>query len=383
VAGTKGRRGWGWLRKSGKTTWHASYIGPDLLRHKAPKTFSAKMDGEHWLANERRLIEFGIWTPPAQREAEKLAGSITVADYAATWIEQRPLKARTKIGYEALSESRIKASMLAQVPLKNLTSEAVRSWHAGMSKEKPTARAHAYQLLHAVCATAVVDGLLPSNPCNIPKVMTPPTKKLPVILAPEEIVALADAIPLPRFRALVLIAAWCGLRWGEVSELRRKDISDDHSVITVARAVTHREGCRIDFPKSGKARTVVVPPHIRPDLADHLKQHVAEGAEELLFVPVRGGCHLNDKSFRDSYFIPALTTIGRDGKKKPRPTIHDLRHFAGSTTARVGNLVETMGRLGHSTVKASLLYQSIVSGRDAEVAVALSKLALEAPPTTT
>ena len=56
-------------------------------------------------------------------------------------------------------------------------------------------------------------------------------------------------------------------------------------------------------------------------------------------------------------------------------TIHSLRHFTGTTTARVGNLVETMGRLGHSTVQASLLYQSIVSGRDVEIAEALSKLA--------
>jgi hypothetical protein len=34
-----------------------------------------------------------------------------------------------------------------------------------------------------------------------------------------------------------------------------------------------------------------------------------------------------------------------------------------------------MGRLGHSTVKASMTYQSIVSGRDAEIAEALSRLA--------
>jgi hypothetical protein len=44
-------------------------------------------------------------------------------------------------------------------------------------------------------------------------------------------------------------------------------------------------------------------------------------------------------------------------------------------TARAGNLVETMGRLGHSTVAASLIYQQIVSGRDAAVAEALSQLA--------
>ena len=44
-------------------------------------------------------------------------------------------------------------------------------------------------------------------------------------------------------------------------------------------------------------------------------------------------------------------------------------------SARVGNLVETMNRLGHSTAKASLIYQQMVSGRDAELADALSKLA--------
>ena len=90
--------------------------------------------------------------------------------------------------------------------------------------------------------------------------------------------------------------------------------------------------------------------------------------------PADHSCHLSDKTFR-RYYVAALKDIGRDGKKKPRPAIHDLRHFAGTQTARVGNLVETMGRLGHSTVKASLIYQGIVSGRDAEIADALSKLA--------
>jgi integrase len=114
---------------------------------------------------------------------------------------------------------------------------------------------------------------------------------------------------------------------------------------------------------------VVVPPHIRADIKHHLKVNVAKPAESLLFPPARGGCHLNDKVFRE-HFTPALEAIGREGVR-----IHDLRHFSGTMTARVGNLVETMGRLGHSTVQASLIYQQIVSGRDAEIAAALSELA--------
>jgi hypothetical protein len=60
------------------------------------------------------------------------------------------------------------------------------------------------------------------------------------------------------------------------------------------------------------------------------------------FPPERGGYYLRDKVFRESNFDPALTAIGRDGVNSPKPTIHDLRHFAGTRTARVGNLVETM-----------------------------------------
>ena len=46
--------------------------------------------------------------------------------------------------------------------------------------------------------------------------------------------------------------------------------------------------------------------------------------------------------------------------------LHDLRHFAGTMTAQVANLVETMDRLGHSAPNASLRYQSQVTGRAAE-----------------
>ena len=191
----------------------------------------------------------------------------------------------------------------------------------------------------------------------------------PVILSVEEVAQVADTIEPQRLRALVLISAWCGLRWGEVIELRRKDVSVDASVLSVGRGATHQSGCRIDTPKSGKPRAVIIPPHIRADITAHLAAHVGQGPEALLFAPARGGCHLNDKVFRKSFAI-ALAKIGRDGVR-----IHDLRHFAGTQVARVSSLAETMSHLGHSTVSASLRYQHMVSGRPAEVAEALSKLA--------
>jgi integrase len=373
MTGKQGRRGWGWIRRLPSHRYQASYIGPDMIRHTAPRTYTAKMDAEHWLASERRLIERDEWTPPAMRTAAKKAKAVTVAEYIAVWIEHRNIKPRTKAHYRDLLERHIKDT-LGRVPIKNLTPEAVRAWHAATLTDKPVMRSHAYGLLHAAMATAVTDGLIAANPCHIPRAGSARRKREPVILTVGEVAELADVIRPAPLRALVLISAWAGLRWGEVTELRRKDIGDGAEVITVSRGVTHRDGvCRIDTPKSGNGRAVVVPPHIRGDIERHLNEHVAKHADALLFSPPRGGCHLNDKTFRH-HFTPALEAIGRDGVR-----IHDMRHFAGTQAARVGNLVETMGRLGHSTVSASLRYQAIVTGRDAAVAEALSKLARVEP----
>jgi len=365
MSGKKGRRGWGWIRRLPSKRWQASYVGPDLIRHRAPTTYTAKMDAEHWLAAERRLIERGEWTPPSYRAAVKQAKAITLQQYADTWLEQRDIRPRTRTQYEALLRDHINP-ILGQVPLRNINPETIRAWYAATLKDKPTYRSHAYRLVRTIMGTAVTDGLIEANPCHIPKAATAKTNHKADILDVADVAKLADTIDA-KYKALILISAWCGLRWGEVTELRRKDVDGD--VIAVARGVTHTKGaCNIDTPKSGRIRAVVMPPHIRDDVQHHLDTFVAKDGESLLF-PADRSCHLSARTFR-RYFTGALKTIGH---KRIRP--HDMRHFAGTQAARVGNLPETMAFLGHSTITASLRYQGIVSGRDAAMAEALSKLA--------
>ena len=370
MTGRPSRRGWGWIRKLPSKKHQASYVGPDLKRHYAALTFTLKTDAERWLADERRLMERDEWTPPAQRRAQRTAKSVTVGEYTQAWIEDRGLKPRTRGGYQALLDRHITGT-IGTTPLTELTPEMVRRWYVSLGPGHPTINARAYSLLHAVLATAVGDEVLPANPCAIRRAARTQRKREPVILTVAEVARVADAIR-PELRALVLISAWCGLRWGEVSELRRKDVSGGAEVITVARAVTHRQGCRIDTPKSGKPRVVVVPRHIRPAIEAHLAAQVAKDAGALLFPAPHGGCHLNAKTFRTN-FNRALKSVGREGVR-----VHDLRHFAGTQTARVGgSLADSMARLGHSTHGASLIYQHAVTGRDAEIAEALSRLAEE------
>lgn len=173
-----------------------------------------KLSSSSAWTNERRPIERDEWTPPAARTAQKRAKAVTLAEYAQGWIHDRSLKPRTRNSYQALLDRHIASSTIGTVPLKDLTPEAVRRWYSSLGPGHPTINAHAYGLLHAVCATAVGDGLLLANPCAIKRAIKSQRQREPVILTVPEVAKLADVITPQRLRALVLISAWCGLRWG-------------------------------------------------------------------------------------------------------------------------------------------------------------------------
>jgi hypothetical protein len=92
-------------------------------------------------------------------------------------------------------------------------------------------RAGAYRLLRASPNTAVLDRVLACNPCNVPgagHVHTPERE----IISLEDEFALADAMP-PRYRLLVLLAAFVTLRWGEMIGLRRRQADLNARIIRV------------------------------------------------------------------------------------------------------------------------------------------------------
>lgn len=339
MAGKAGHRGWGTLRRLPSGRWQASYVGPDLARHNAPTTYGGRMDAEAWLAGERRLIERQEWTAPTVRAAAQTSRGISVADYIESWITQRAnLSESTRYGYENNLRKHIAGKPLGRLPLSAVTPEAVRSWFATMDAAKPTARAAVYSMLRTACNTATADGVFTRNPAIIAGASTQSTARQPVILTVPELAQLADGVG-ERLRAWVLIAGWCGLRVGEALELRRSDISDDYTVISVSRGHRHIGGkCIIKSTKSGKPRSVVIPPHIRADVKHHLDVHTGKAADALLFANPTGKCHLGDDLLRNA-MAPTLARIG-----KPTMVIHDLRHTCGTLTARCGDLVETAVR---------------------------------------
>src|ERR1700756_2762049 len=100
---THGHRGWGHIRRLPSGRYQASYIGPfdKATRHLSATTYSVRALAERWLADERRLIEAGKWTPPATRTLAQTAPAITVADYGRTWVAERKLRPRTRGEYQS------------------------------------------------------------------------------------------------------------------------------------------------------------------------------------------------------------------------------------------------------------------------------------------
>lgn len=387
MSGKKDHRSWGKIKKqpTKQPSYQASYIGPDLRRHYAPTIFAAKMNAEAWLARERDYkervaISGEPWKPPSERAVEKKAEMLRLSQYGKTVIDQRKLGARTRIEYES-KWSQLIEPKLGKLAVRDLTTTAVRAWFSGLGDEHPTRNGHAYGILSMICNTAVKDGLLERNPCQIVGASNPTPKKVVKIPTTIELHGIADKLGTDertaRFRALVLLAGWCGLRFGEVSELRRKDLDGDCVVVTISRSVTHRladdgSRCRVKIgTKNDEQRAVTIPPHIRDDVKTHLARYVGKSPDALLFTPAMGGCHLNDRVFNKDIFQKAAKDVGREDL-----SAHDLRRFAGTKNAAVSSLAENMARLGHKTVGAALRYQHSQDGRDAVVAASLSANAL-------
>jgi integrase len=185
-----------------------------------------------------------------------------------------------------------------------------------------------------------------------------------------QVAALAQAIH-PRFRALVLVAAYAGLRWGELVGLRVKRVDLLHSRITVAGQVTEIDGHFTWGPPKTEAgrRTVTLPAVAAAALAEHLATYSQPGPDGLVFTSTEGGL-LRRSNFNRRVWQPATRAAGLAGLR-----FHDLRHTSATLSIAAGaSTRELMARMGHSSSAAALRYQHVLAGRDTAIAAALDEL---------
>jgi integrase len=358
----KRRSAFGSVRKLPSGRWQARYTDQAGTSRSAPFTFHTKQDGVAWLSTVRADLIRGQWLRPD--------ADTTLRQYAAVWLEQRTLKERTREHYRKVLDQLILPG-LGEYPLRKLTPAIVRQWHARTALDRPTYRAHAYQLLRTVCASAVSDDLIVANPCRIRGAGQAKRVSRIEPATLDELATVIDAMP-ERYRLMVLLAAWCGLPFGELTELRGKDFDTRKGIVRLRRAVVWADAQDIvTTPKSAAgSRDIAIPPHLLPAVREHMLKFGA-GRDGLLFPAARDADgHMRPATLAKVYY-PAREKAGR-----PDLRFHDLRHTGAVLAASTGaTLSELMTRLGHNTPDAALRYQHTAKGRDAAIAEALSKLA--------
>jgi len=112
--------------------------------------------------------------------------------------------------------------LLGGTTLADLQPVAVREWHATLAERRPGVAPKAYRLLRQMLAQAVADRLIPTNPCAIARAASEQSAERPVASV-DEVAGLAGAVP-GRYRAMVLLAAWCAMRYDELAALTRENL---------------------------------------------------------------------------------------------------------------------------------------------------------------
>lgn len=357
------RRGFGYLRKLKSGRWQASYIGPDQQRHTAPGTFQTKQDGELWLAARQGEVKAGVWVQPAPEAAPR-----TFKEFAEANLRQRKLTDKTRSEYQRMLDRDL-LPVFGHRTMASIGFEDIDDWYAGLNPKTKTMNARIYGFLSSFFHAAVKRREIAYNPCVIKGASNVRRNREPVPATLEELAVMTDKTP-EQYRLMVQLAAWCAMRSGELTELRRKDVDLKALKVRIHRAVTWVDGKPvIGDPKNESKRTVAVPPHLKPMMEAHLKT-VPAGRDQLLFPARRNPNEHMTPSMKATWYSRAKKAADR-----PDLTFHDLRHTGATFAAATGaTLKELMDRLGHSTTAAAMRYQHAAADRDSEIARLLSKL---------
>jgi integrase len=346
--------------------------GKYLARYRAPdhkertKTCKTVREAKVWRELERTKMVVGDWVDPVLKRTK-------FREFADPWIKRRGDKAeRTVELYQHLLTAHILPTF-GKLPFGSIRVSTVEEWHAELSQRHAITAAKAYRLLAQIMRAAIADGYLAKSPCQVKGGGVEVASERPTASIAEAN-ALAEGMP-DHLQLVVHLALWCQLRRAELLGLRRSNVDLLHQTISIRETrVRLMSGEMITKePKSDKGvRTLVVPPHVMPLLAEHLERFVENKASAYVFTGQFGRPLL--PQVLETAWKRSRTSVGR-----PDLRLHDMRH-SGLTLAAVtgATIAELMQRAGHGSTRAAIRYQHVAQDRDRVLADALSALVMPA-----
>ena len=279
----------GWLKervgRDGKTTYTAMYR--DLRgRERSAGTYPSRRRAEReWQRAESRMDAGQIGDPKRGRQ--------TLRHYVEVeWLPHHVMEATTRERYVYLINKHILPE-LGGYRMIDLLPGHLREWVTALKDthdvKAPTIK-QAKAVLDAILTTALNDQVTFLHAGK--GVKTPAVaKKPPTIISAAQYDTLHEALPDDTMRLLVETGVESGLRWGELTELRPRDLDLATGILTVSRTVVHlkaatrADGYRFvvkDYPKDKQWRRLKLATHLVTNLKHHIAAHAID-ADDLLF----------------------------------------------------------------------------------------------------
>ena len=252
--------------RNGRVRWVARYFDPDGRRRS--QTFDRKADAQKFQRQtETSLKDTGNYVDPAR-------GKITGGPWSDKWLAtQGHLKPSTLARYQGIVSKHIKPRW-GTTPLMKITHEDVAEWISSI-RLAPASVAYIHRVMYLILELAVRSGRIARNPAHGVR-LRKLTKSEKRFLTRDEVFRLADAAaeyPIPeigqQYRVLVLVLAFCGLRWGEAAGLKVKRLDLLRRHLAVAETLSEVNGHLVwGTPKNHQARSVPVPGFLVDMLAE-------------------------------------------------------------------------------------------------------------------
>jgi len=331
----------GWIIKTDNGRWKARLsIAGQGTRN---KTFDRKIDADKWLRNEQARLDRSEWTDP------RLART-TFAEWAIPWLDtRRHLKPKTLAGYESLLSVHL-LPRFGQLPLAAIDPLMIETWVVELTDSglSPSRTRQAHQLLSMILKAAVRARRLPSNPADgtpLPRA----TRRAPRFLTADQVGGLSALVP-GRYRGLIHVLAYGGLRWAEAVGLKMEHVNLLRRRIAVIETLSEVKGQLYAVPpKTWETRTIAVPPFVADVLGEHIGRFARDTMDDLLFV-TDNDTPLRSSNFRRWVWKPAVAELGEEGLR-----IHDLRHTCASLLIAAGaHPGHVREHLGHSSIRVTM-----------------------------
>jgi integrase len=320
--------------------------------------------GPEWLTPREARDRLAAILEGAARTARPSGSDvITLEDACAEWLRyieyDRQRTASTLRDYRNTVRGYLLPGLGAATPVAAITTEDIDAFRERMLEDGRLSRRSIQKilvLLHGVMKRAKRKKWIDTNPAADAERVTVQRSGDFSVLTPDEVESLARAAESEQDAAIFLIAAYTGLRLGELRALRWGDVDFAKRTVHVRRNIPAHGVERV--PKSGKVRSVPMADRAAEVLDRLSRREHWIGPNDFTFVDGIGGPV-------DHHRLRLRFHAARERAGLKYLRFHDLRHTFGTLAVRVFPLTDVKAYMGHADVQTTMLYVHHVPQHDA------------------